>query len=394
MSQLSAPPASGRDISLDYLRTTLTLLVIAHHSALAYTTYAFFDLQTPFNSTAPVVDARRWAFFDYATNFNDVFFMSLMFFISGLFIYPAWQRHGTAAFVRDRLLRLGLPFVFAVVVLMPVAFYASWSLSAHREGFWDFYRILAGARFAAGPPWFIWLLLLFNILATLVARFFSRPLTGLGRWLQRLQDQPVRGSLAIFGLAALVYLPPLLRYGASEWTVLLTSPLAFQTSRFGLYALWFAFGVAVGVPGLRNGLLAREGQLARRWPRWLLACAVLYNALWFGPQWAAGALLAPATRTGLTGLLWLASGVASCFALLALFQGRPPTARPWLNALTRSAYVMYLVHYVYLTWLQHLLLGWPVAAAGKFGVVFVGTTLLSWLTAQLLFKSPALRSFL
>ena len=91
-----------RDLSIDYLRTTLTLMVLAHHSCLAYTSWVFFDKQDSFRSTAPVVDATRWAFFDYAENFNDVFFMSLMFFISGLFVYPALRKHGTFRFIRDR----------------------------------------------------------------------------------------------------------------------------------------------------------------------------------------------------------------------------------------------------------------------------------------------------
>ena len=73
-----------RDVSIDYLRTILTLMVLAHHSSLAYTSWAFFDKQHVFRSTAPVVDTTRWAFFDYAENFNDVFFMSLMFFVGCL----------------------------------------------------------------------------------------------------------------------------------------------------------------------------------------------------------------------------------------------------------------------------------------------------------------------
>src|SRR6202042_1517048 len=136
---LASPPAvRARDLSIDYLRTTLTLMVIAHHSSLAYTTFARFNKQHIFQSTAPVVDSARWIFLDYAENFNDVFFMSLMFFVSGLFVYPALRRHGTWGFIRERLLRLGVPFLFALVVLMPIACFASWQLSVNNHGFLDF----------------------------------------------------------------------------------------------------------------------------------------------------------------------------------------------------------------------------------------------------------------
>src|ERR1035438_1285104 len=126
---------SDRDLSIDYLRTTLTLMVLAHHSCLAYTSWAFFDKQDSFRSNAPVVDTARWQFFDYAENFNDVFFMSLMFFISGLFVWPSLRRSGALAFLRGRLLRLGAPFAAGVFLLMPLAYYASWQLTGHDAGY-------------------------------------------------------------------------------------------------------------------------------------------------------------------------------------------------------------------------------------------------------------------
>ena len=107
MNQQCLATTKPRDLSIDYLRTTLTLMVIAHHSALAYTTWSRFDSHDVFGSTAPIVDASRWVFLDYAKNFNDVFFMSLMFFVSGLFTLPAIRKHGALGFALDRLLRLG-----------------------------------------------------------------------------------------------------------------------------------------------------------------------------------------------------------------------------------------------------------------------------------------------
>src|SRR5215475_15545954 len=84
-----------RDVAFDYLKATVILMVVAHHSCLAYTTFAHFDpAHYLTGSTAPVVDTSRWGFFDYAENFNDVFFMSLMFFISGLFFCPCLRRSG------------------------------------------------------------------------------------------------------------------------------------------------------------------------------------------------------------------------------------------------------------------------------------------------------------
>ncbi len=384
---VASPPAErARDLSIDYLRTTLTLMVIAHHSSLAYTTFARFNKQHIFESTAPVVDSARWIFFDYAENFNDVFFMSLMFFVSGLFVYPALRRHGTWGFIRERLLRLGVPFVFAVVFLMPIAYYASWQLTGRSTGFVNFYKRLAQDRFAGGPEWFIWVLLAFGVALALLLIPFQRSLPAAARYMAKLRNDPLATFLTIFLIASLAYLPLLARYGFGAWTALFTSPFSFQIPRIGLYAMWFVFGFLAGTPGIDHGLLSREGPLARHWRLWMWACILAYNTLIFVPR------IHPQPK--LEAVLWVLSCVTSCFAFLAIFRGITLTSRAWMNSLARSAYVMYLVHYVYLTWTQRLMLDLPIHAALKFLFVFLSTTLLSWLTAQALLRIPKLKSIL
>jgi len=399
MTKAAIPAPSGklapaRDLSIDYLRTTLTLMVLGHHSALAYTTFARFNKEHIFQSTAPVVDTARWIFFDYAENFNDVFFMSLMFFVSGLFVYPALRKHGTLSFLRDRFLRLGLPFALAVVLLMPIAYYASWQLTGRSTGFVDFYERLASGGFAVGPPWFVWVLLFFDIVLALILLPFHRLLPAAGRFMVRLQNHPVATFAAIYLLACAVYLPLLYRYGFSAWTNLFTSPFSFQICRMGLYALWFSFGFLVGIPGFAHGLLAKEGSLARHRRLWMLLCFVAYNALVFVPRLPVTHKLAPLAQAALEALLWVASCSASSFGFLALFRGIHLASRPWMNSLSRSAYIMYLVHYVFITWTQRLMLDRPIHASIKFLFVFLATVFLSWLTAQLLLRIPKLGTIL
>ena len=383
-----------RDTSIDYLRTTLTLMVLAHHSSLAYTTFAHFDKQDISRSTAPVVDIARWVFFDYAENFNDVFFMSLMFFLSGLFVYPALRHHGAFSFIRDRFLRLGLPFAFAVVFLMPLAYYASWQLAGRDAGFPDFYKRLAESGFAVGPPWFIWVLLLFDIVLALLMAPLQRYISIAGRAMQYLQRRPVMTMGGTILLASIAYIPLMFRYGFGTWTNFITSPLSFQVCRIGLYALWFVFGFFVGVPGYAKGLLSRDGPLARYWPLWVLGCILAYNALWFMPKWPLVHMLSGHSQKTLEALLWVTSCVASCFGFLAFFRGVNLPQRAWMNSLSRSAYVMYLVHYVFITWTQRIMLGQPLHAGVKFLFVFLGTTLLSWTTAQIVLRVPKLSSIM
>jgi len=62
--------------------------------------------------------------------------MSLMFFISGLFVWPSLRCSGALAFLHGRLLRLGPPFAAGGLLLMPLAYYASWQLTGRDALAW------------------------------------------------------------------------------------------------------------------------------------------------------------------------------------------------------------------------------------------------------------------
>ena len=104
--------ATAYNNAIGYLRAVLVVMVVAHHAALAYHPYA-----PPINATLamdprwwqafPIVDAQRWSGALLLVGFNDIFFMSLMFFLSGLFVWPGLKAKGAASFLRDRALRLG-----------------------------------------------------------------------------------------------------------------------------------------------------------------------------------------------------------------------------------------------------------------------------------------------
>jgi peptidoglycan/LPS O-acetylase OafA/YrhL len=119
------PVRTERIPAFDYLRSFGVLLVLLHHAALAYVTFGYLNPEDPTATFSPIVDSAKWAGFDLVVLLNDTFFMPLLFFVSGLFVWQSLERKGAARFLLGRLTRLGIPFLIGVVVLIPVAFYAT-----------------------------------------------------------------------------------------------------------------------------------------------------------------------------------------------------------------------------------------------------------------------------
>ena len=114
---------TGRRVEFDYLRAFVIVLVLYFHAILAYTYFAQLNPENPVLTFSPVVDRQRWLGFDLTVSLLDAFFMSLMFFISGLFAWRSLTRKGVRKYVGDRLRRLGIPFVIVVSLLMPLVLY-------------------------------------------------------------------------------------------------------------------------------------------------------------------------------------------------------------------------------------------------------------------------------
>ena len=107
----AAPKPKARNAALDRARTFLTLVVLFHHSVIPYTYFGH-------------TDPKFWIGFDAVVLATDSFFMAMFFFLSGLFVWPGLVRKGPFSYLRDRLLRLGLPFVICAFTIIPIAYYA------------------------------------------------------------------------------------------------------------------------------------------------------------------------------------------------------------------------------------------------------------------------------
>ena len=211
------------NFSIGYLRAFVTVLVMAHHAVLAYLPFAptppeSLSVQPRWWQAFPVVDTQRWSGFTLFVGFNDIFFMSLMFFLSGLFVWQSLERKGSGRFFRDRTLRLGLPFVLTAALVAPLAYYPTY-LQTGKRGFSSFWQEWSSlGSWPAGPAWFVWELLAFDVVAA--ALFMLAPRWGnlLGRLLSCASRRPLVFFTFLVSLSAAAYIPMALTFNSLMWT--------------------------------------------------------------------------------------------------------------------------------------------------------------------------------
>ncbi len=375
--------APQRVAPLDRARTLITLLVLLHHSVVNYTWFGSGD-------------KMRWLGFDLVVLFNDSFFMAFMFFISGLFVPNSLARKGPALFLCDRAWRLGVPFLLSVFVLMPIAYYPTF-LRYHLPGTTDFnflhfwWRTITIGPWPSGPAWFLWVLLTFDTLAAAVWLAMPRAIAVLGRLVFAVRHRPVAAFVAFLIFSIAVYLPLRLMFGDGSWLEPRGYPLPIQTSRILLYAGYFFAGVGVGAVGLRAGLLAENGEMAKRWSLWLGWALLFYAAIlalvYVKHHWIDLDSPPPVLHISY-GLAFALFSGAMVFAVPAILLRFAKSGWGLLDALRPSAYGIYLLHYIFIIWLQYAVYDYSLPAVVKCAIVFAGTLSLSWALTVALRRIP------
>ena len=266
-----ATTAPTRIVAFDRARTFITLLVLLHHSVVNYTHFGSGD-------------KARWLGFDLIVLFNDSFFMAFMFLISGLFVHDSLIRHGVGGFLGRRFWRLGIPLLVSIFVLIPIAYYASF-LRYHLPGTTDFNyfhywgRMITTGPWPSGQSWFLWVLLVFNVIAAAIWMIAPQILRNFGFLIGALRNRAAIALAALVVVSVVSYLPLHLWFGDGAWFEPGHYPFPVQTSRILLYPAYFFVGVGIGVIGLRVGILAENGDLAKRWATWLTFAVLFFGLL-------------------------------------------------------------------------------------------------------------------
>lgn len=150
----------GRMLFLDTLRTVLIAGIIVAHAATHYIGGgAWIEHQELAGKILIVVLGA-------AGLLGGLFWIGLFFLIAGFLAYRSLEHHGTRFFVRERVVRLGIPFLIYLVAVEPLLQYWLYCISLPEGTPREDFLAYVGARWleiGPGPLWFAADLLIFSL---------------------------------------------------------------------------------------------------------------------------------------------------------------------------------------------------------------------------------------
>jgi glucan biosynthesis protein C len=362
--------AGVRMAFFDNLRLFLTVTLVAFHLAITYGAEGGWAYR---ERPADMVSTVALTLFVALT---QAYFMGLFFLIAGYFTPGALDRKGTWVFLKDRLIRLGIPLVVYELLFSPFME----GVKGMREGWLagPLDRAIAarwqGLDFTPGPLWFVEALLAFSIAYALGRAVLSKlrpgkPEVSEGR-------VPLTQGIILAGVLVILivtFATRIISPVGTEWRHLMLAA-------FPQYVILFAAGILAK----RNGWLPDiAAPIRRTWSIVAILGLVAFPVMLI----AAGALDDIAPFMG--GLTWQSLlyssweafyGVGMCIALLGLFRRRFDHQGKLAAAMAPDAYTVYIVHGPIIVGLALLLGGitlfpllkWalvaPVAVALCFGI--------------------------
>jgi surface polysaccharide O-acyltransferase-like enzyme len=151
-----------------------------------------------------------------------------------------------------------------------------------------------------------------------------------------------------------------------------------------LYLVYFTTGTAIGAIGIGSSVFKSGGTLVKHWWGWVAVGLMSFTVFII-----LIAIVTPMERTIVGEIAFVVCGWAIVTGVTGLFLRFAKRRIRILSSLSENSYGIYLVHYIFITWLQYLLLGSALAPSVKGMMVFIGTLLLSWGTVAAIRRIPA-----
>ena len=371
--------SGSRSYYIDNLRIFLISLVLLHHLAITYGApgdwyYNESELDLP--ASIPM------AMF---VSTNQAFFMGMFFMISAMFITPSLSRKGKTVFIKDRLIRLGIPTLIFYFILNPVTIYLSRKSFRDDLSFSDF--ILSTNYWGWGPMWFVEALLYFTVIYVLFAAIGNS---------QSQNKIPIPGRNQILGFALVIGLISFIVriwMPVGDWIGLVN----FQLAHFPQYIALFIVGIIAHNNGWSEQITYKSGL------NWFIFAQILIFTVW-----PALFLLGGVAKTGniepfMGGLHWQSLAyslweqlvaIALIIGLIGIFKTKVPNQNSLQKKMSAAAYSVYIIHPVILVLISTALVDFEIHPLPKFAIIAPLVLLTCFIAGHFIRQLPLARKIL
>ncbi len=324
--------SSTRIYFIDNLKILLAVLVVLHHAAQPYGPGGGWWIPS---TNVSVIDYVVLGIF---MAFNASFFMGLFFMLSAYFVPSSINRKGANRFLKERLVKLGVPILIFMFVVFPVMDY-----------------LLNYQTILLGHLWFLAMLLIFSTVYLaywLVKRPSSRP------------NRPFPNNkiiLTFILVMALISFVVRIWWPENQWALF----GLFEPFHITQYVLLFIAGIIAYREGWFEALPRSTGKL---WSR--VAVLTLISLLFVGAVTNSMEFSGGLTLASLLGSLWESfMCVSVCIALISLFKNRFNSQGPITKAFADDTFTVYLIQLPIVVLLQYMIVGLQVDPLIKFAIV-------------------------
>uniref|UniRef100_UPI003216FD48 acyltransferase family protein n=1 Tax=uncultured Draconibacterium sp. TaxID=1573823 RepID=UPI003216FD48 len=305
---------------------------------------------------------------------NQAFFMGMFFFISAYFTAASLQRKTTGKFLKDRLIRLGIPLLVFYFVLNPLTNFIHYYFIKHEAV--TFTGFLTNPRaWGFGPMWFVETLLIFTLIYLLIKRL---------KWKIRMNFP---GTKVIVIAAVLI--------GLAQYIIRIWLPVGWSLPHTGLqfpFFVQYIFMLIFGVVAYNNNWLETISfKSALRWFVFaqIMILTVLPAMLYVGGKESGiEAFVGGGTWQSFAWAIWeQLVGFAMIMGLLGLAKKYRNHQGYLARQLSDSAYGVYVIHPPVIVGISALFVAWPINQLVKFIVLaplaLFACFLLAWLIKQI-----------
>lgn len=371
--------SSNKLLYIDNIKVLLTLLVVLHHTFIAYNSSDGWYYTQPTSLIGARIPMMMFV------SINQSFFMGYFFLLAAYFTGSSYSRKGTSKFIKDRLIRLGIPILFYSFILSPFLSYLVYYYA--KGNHISYFEYLNGFDhwIDLGVTWFVAALLLFTFIYVAAKKTFNlsfkKPIA-----------TPNALTILLFavGLGTISFLVRILF--PVGWVL---EPLGFQLGHFPQYIALFITGLVAAKNNWFDQLSNKTGKQLKIsaglcllfFPVFLIIKFKLHTpSSWFSGGFHWQALLYAVWEQ------WIGFSILTAL----LIKGK----RSWnissvlLTKLSRSSFAVYIFHPLVIVSFTLAARNWTIEPAVKLLVVAPLIVISSFLLGSLLVLIPGVRKII